>query len=118
LGAQTEKYADYLDICCALVLGKVPTASVGVHLDEYRVSRILLDMTSVKLTSDAHKNPNTLSLLFPVLGHLCGSLSDGQVPLLVGLEQYAASDQITSDHLKAFCADCCVTTDPYCQSYP
>jgi cis-L-3-hydroxyproline dehydratase len=99
LGARTEKYADYLDICCALV-GKVPT--VGVHLDESRVPRILLDMSGVTLTSDVHENPDTFSLLFPVLGHLCGSLSDGQVPILVGLEQYA--DQITPDHLKAFCA--------------
>jgi predicted aconitase len=99
LGARTEKYADYLDICCALV-GKVP--AVGVHLGESRASRILLDMTDIKLTCSAYDNPDTFSLLFPVLGHLCGTLSDGEVPLLVGLEKYA--DQITLDHLKAFCA--------------
>ena len=99
LGARTEKYADYLDICCALV-GKVPI--IGVHLQESRVSRILLDISNVQLTCDAHDDSDTFSLLFPVLGHICGSLSDGEVPLLVGLEPYA--DQITPDHLKAFCA--------------
>ena len=41
-------------------------------------------------------------MLFPVLGHLCGTLSDGEVPILVGLERY--SEAIHNDHMKAFCA--------------
>jgi predicted aconitase/predicted aconitase with swiveling domain len=101
LGARTEKYSDYLDIMCALV-GKVP--ALGVHLDENRKPRILLDASYVDFL-DARNldfDPQAFSLLFPVLGHLCGSLSDGEVPLLVGLEDYA--DQITKDHMKAFCA--------------
>ena len=36
------------------------------------------------------------------MGHLCGTLSDGEIPLLVGLEHL--SQRITRDHLKAFCA--------------
>jgi hypothetical protein len=48
------------------------------------------------------KDKDTFQMLFPVLGHLCGSLSDGEVPLLIGMEKYA--DAITTDHLKAFCA--------------
>jgi predicted aconitase len=101
LGARTEKYSDYLDICCALV-GKVP--ALGVHLDENRKPRILLDASYVDLldASNLDFDPQAFSLLFPVLGHLCGSLSDGEVPLLVGLEDYA--DHITKDHMKAFCA--------------
>lgn len=96
LGARTEKYADYLDICCAIV-GKVP--ALGVHLDEYRQPKVVLDCTGIDFsTTDA----DSFALLFPVLGHLCGSLSDGDVPILVGLESYAAI--ITQDHLKAFCA--------------
>jgi predicted aconitase/predicted aconitase with swiveling domain len=96
LGARTEKYADYLDICCAIV-GKVP--AVGVHLDELRQPKVVLDATGIDFSTD---DPDAFSLLFPILGHLCGSLSDGDVPILVGLESYAAS--ITKDHLKAFCA--------------
>jgi predicted aconitase/predicted aconitase with swiveling domain len=96
LGARTEKYADYLDICCAIV-GKVP--AVGVHLDEHRQPRIILDASQLDFTAE---DPEAFSLLFPVLGHLCGSLSDGEVPILIGLEAYA--EKITKDHMKAFCA--------------
>ncbi|KAG7338341.1 DUF521 domain containing protein [Nitzschia inconspicua] len=96
LGAHTEKYADYLDICCALV-GKVP--AVGVHLAQNRISTLLLDMENLELSTN---DPSTFQLLFPVLGHICGTLSDGKVPLLVGLDKY--KEHITKDHLKAFCA--------------
>jgi predicted aconitase len=96
LGARTEKYADYLDICCAIV-GKVP--AVGVHLEENRRPQILLDASHLDFSAD---DPTTFSLLFPILGHLCGTLSDGEVPLLIGLESYA--DVITIDHMKDFCA--------------
>ena len=95
LGARTEKYADYLDICCAIV-GKVPY--LGVHLDEPRIPTMILEIDDNVLEFMSQE----VDLLFPVLGHLCGSLSDGEVPLLVGLEKYA--DRVTLDHLKAFCA--------------
>ena len=39
LGSRTEKYADYLDICAALV-GK--TVAVGVHLEQNRRPEIVL----------------------------------------------------------------------------
>jgi predicted aconitase/predicted aconitase with swiveling domain len=102
LGARTEKYADYLDICCALV-GKVPAD--GVHLSEKRKPRIVLDardlLNDLWLHSSASRKD--LELLFPVLGHLCGTLSDGEVPILLGFhEQW--SEFVTSDHLKSFCA--------------
>ena len=96
LGARTEKYADYLDICCAIV-GKVP--AVGVHLDELRRPKVVLDASGIDFSTD---DTDAFALLFPIIGHLCGSLSDGDVPILVGLEKFA--DKITKDHLKAFCA--------------
>ena len=107
LGARTEKYADYLDICCA-ISGKVP--QIGVHLEEPRKPTMVLSIEKdvlINVTpSDSIDNNNddedSFSLLFPILGHLCGSLSDGEVPLLTGLED--CSDTITLDHLKAFCA--------------
>jgi hypothetical protein len=113
LGARTEKYADYLDICCAIA-GIVP--AVGVHLTENRTPGIILDATELfsqhTIPSDTTDSssitriPTQMStlmetdLLFPTLGHLCGSLSDGKVPILIGLERHAVS----ADHLKAFCA--------------
>jgi Aconitase X len=49
-----------------------------------------------------------LDVLFPILGHLCGRLSDGQVPILTGFDTTDHlpfwSSIITTDHLKAFCA--------------
>jgi len=112
LGARTEKYADYLDICCAIA-GKVP--QIGVHLNEPRIPSMVLSihediLLNLKSNQDHNKDNDydhddhrdSFSLLFPVLGHLCGSLSDGEVPLLIGLEEYA--ELITKDHLKAFCA--------------
>jgi cis-L-3-hydroxyproline dehydratase len=112
LGARTEKYSDYMDACCAIV-GKVP--AVGVHLDEHRQPTVLVDArqlsfgTSATNKSDGGDNKDNplhlhdrFDILFPVLGHLCGTLSDGQVPVLVGLERYAKI--ITQDHMKAFCA--------------
>jgi len=98
LGARTEKYADYLDICCAIA-GMVPAA--GVHLPINRRPGIVLDATELlaKITND---NEIDLDMLFPILGHLCGTLSDGKVPLLMGLDDY--KHRVTTDHLKAFCA--------------
>lgn len=92
IGARTEKYADYLDICCAIV-GMVP--AVGVHLTKNRQPGILLDVGGVDLSTD---DKESFNLLFPVLGHLCGRLADGEVPILTGLESYA--DHITSDNMK------------------
>jgi predicted aconitase len=102
LGAKTEKYADYLDICCAIV-GKVPAA--GVHLAENRLPRIVLDATDLlqQLWIELNESREDIEILFPVLGHLCGSLSDGHVPILLGFNQGWAQF-VTPDHLKSFCA--------------
>jgi cis-L-3-hydroxyproline dehydratase len=99
-GARTEKYADYLDICVALV-GK--TVQIGVHVAENRRPQILLDATNVlKDISTQSPSMQDIDSLFPILGHLCGTLSDGLVPMLLGLETW--THVITTDHLKAFCA--------------
>ena len=113
LGARTEKYADYLDICCSLA-GIVP--GMGVHLEENRVPAILLDARELiqellekeHQLDDAEEDADTaahklnLDAIFPILGHVCGSKSDGRLPLLVGLEEWA--DRVSRDNLKAFCA--------------
>jgi predicted aconitase/predicted aconitase with swiveling domain len=97
LGARTEKYADYLDICAALV-GK--TVKTGVHEEENRRPQIVIDATGVLGEIVLSHSHQPMDSLFPVLGHLCGTLSDGMVPLLLGLESW----NVTMDQLKAFCA--------------
>ena len=104
LGAHTEKYADYLDICCALT-GKVPAA--GVHLPENRKPQVVLDATDMLqelLDATDHVKEINLEMLFPTLGHVCGALSDGKVPVLVGFDSEKWASLINTDHLKAFCA--------------
>jgi predicted aconitase/predicted aconitase with swiveling domain len=95
LGARTEKYADYLDICCAIA-GIVP--AVGVHVE--RRPRVVLDATHVLHTVLLHDDDQDVDMLFPILGHVCGALSDGKIAILLGLESWT----VTKDHLKSFCA--------------
>lgn len=97
LGARTEKYADYLDICCAIA-GFVP--ATGMHLVQNRHPKIILEGND--LIDELIDMDVDLDVFFPVLGHLCGSLSDGKVPLITGLNRLRQSP--TDDQMKAFCA--------------
>ncbi|WP_035280133.1 aconitase X catalytic domain-containing protein [Brevibacterium album] len=73
LGARTDRYGDFLDICAA-VTGLAPYA--GLHLDENRVPTLRLDCS--RLTeSGAH--------VLPLLGHLAGTHAGTGVPLISGL---------------------------------
>jgi cis-L-3-hydroxyproline dehydratase len=71
-----------------------------MYLEANRIPSRVLDVTSfAKCLPDELLLPDAL---FPVLGHLCGTLSDGKIPVLTGLQSW--KDFITMDHLKAFCA--------------
>ena len=63
LGARTDRYGDFIDICAAIT-GRVPEA--GLHLTEARAGRIVFDATAVPQEMKGHE------LFFPVLGHLIG----------------------------------------------
>jgi predicted aconitase len=76
LGARTNRYGDFLDVCAAIT-GRVPLA--GLHLDEPRLASLVLRLDGVPeplLRSDA---------LFPVLGHVAGREAGSGVPAIVGL---------------------------------
>jgi predicted aconitase len=90
LGARTQKYADYLDICAALV-GRVPAA--GPHLDHERVATVQLDAGALLETLE----PACGDAFWPALGYLVGLHSDGGVPVVTGLE----ASTPTRDDLKA-----------------
>jgi len=93
LGARTQKYADYLDICAAIT-GRVPRA--GAHLDAHRKATAVLDATAlVKDLADTLGDA-----FFPALGYLCGLSSEAHVPLVVGLK----GRRVSLDDLKAFSA--------------
>lgn len=86
LGARTMKYPDYLDICIALT-GRAPLA--GCHVDGNRRATLHINLPQLKDPDDS---------FYPLLGYHVGLLAANRIPLIVGLEQAAPSQ----DDLKAF----------------
>jgi len=87
LGARTDRYGDFIDICAAVV-GRAPAA--GLHLRENRRARIVVRL---------HDIPDRL-LLEPAgtaaLGHVVGVAAGAAVPAIVGLPL-----EVSEDPLKA-----------------
>ena len=90
LGARTNRYGDFMDICAAIT-GRVPKC--GLHLKENRKGQILLRLADI--------DPGVMqsNAFYAVLGHLIGSLVEENIPVIEGLDVEASSDQ-----LKALCA--------------
>ncbi|MDN5797744.1 MAG: aconitase X catalytic domain-containing protein [Intrasporangium sp.] len=88
LGARTDRYGDFLDICAA-VTGRAPYA--GLHTDEARLGDVLIDCTTIP------DHVLRLDLSMPLLGYLVGSVVGTRNPVLIGL-----SGDVTEDGLKAF----------------
>lgn len=83
LGARTDRYGDFLDVCAAIT-GRVPDA--GLHRDEHRRAGLVLRLDGVPdrlLGSDA---------LFPVLGHVLGREAGSAVAAIVGLPASTSED--------------------------
>jgi predicted aconitase len=86
LGARTDRYGDFLDICAALT-GRVPYA--GLHVDANRLATVVLRVEGLPgrlLDEDA---------LYPVLGHVIGTIAGSTVPVLAGLPP------VSEDRMKA-----------------
>jgi predicted aconitase len=87
LGARTDRYGDFLDICAAIT-GRAPYA--GLHRPENRRATILIDASGLSpalLAEDA---------LYPVLGAWLGRRVGSAVAAIDGLPR-----SITEDRLKA-----------------
>jgi len=85
LGARTERYGDFIDICAAIT-GRVPDA--GLHRDENRAGEVLFQLTGLTdrlLQSD---------MLYPVLGHLIGAETGTRVPVIAGLPHDTSEDRL------------------------
>lgn len=87
LGARTNRYGDFLDICCALT-GYAPFS--GLHRDENRVARILVDASRIPDALMARDD------FYPVLGALLGREVGTVVAVIDGLP-----GDIDEDRLKA-----------------
>ena len=85
LGARTDRYGDFMDICAALT-GRVPDA--GLHRDENRRGRIVMRLRGL---GDAESLPDEL---YGVIGHVIGQESGSKVPVVVGLPPETSEDQL------------------------
>jgi predicted aconitase len=85
LGARTNRYGDFIDICAAIT-GRAPEA--GLHLTENRRGEILFRLGGVP--------PRLMDedVLYPVLGYLVGTHSGTQVPVLQGLPPSTSEDRL------------------------
>ncbi|HEX9977021.1 MAG TPA: aconitase X catalytic domain-containing protein [Acidimicrobiia bacterium] len=85
LGARTDRYGDFIDVCAALT-GRVPEA--GLHLDRNRRARALFRLIGI---------PDRLAaseVLYPVLGHLIGRQTGTRVPAITGLPSGVSEDSL------------------------
>jgi predicted aconitase len=88
LGARTERYGDFMDICAALT-GRVPAS--GLHLDENRLATTLFRLRGFRDSAFAEE------AFYALLGHVVGGRTGIDVPAIDGLPPDATDDQ-----LKAF----------------
>ncbi len=87
LGARTNRYGDYLDICCALT-GRAPAA--GLHLLDQRRATVVIKLDGVP--------PALLERddFYPVLGYLLGSIAGDDIAAVVGIEACPSEDRLKS----------------------
>jgi predicted aconitase len=90
IGARTNRYADFLDVACA-VTGRAP--AFGLHLDEPRRAQVLVRLAGVPAALRAHPS------LYPVLGYYLGGVLGDRVPVLTDVPP-----TVRAIDLKAFCA--------------
>jgi predicted aconitase len=85
IGARTDRYGDFIDICAALT-GRVPFS--GLHVTENRRARISFRLSSIDsglLEEDA---------FYPLLGLVIGARSGSAVPVIEGLPSDTSEDRL------------------------
>ncbi|MDR0346123.1 MAG: aconitase X catalytic domain-containing protein [Nocardiopsaceae bacterium] len=87
LGARTDRYGDFLDVCSAIT-GRAPYA--GYHLTDGRRGEIVLDCSGVPADVLSH------DAAWGALGHLAGRRAGDSVPVIAGI-----TAEVTEDCLKA-----------------
>ncbi len=85
LGARTNRYGDFLDVCCALT-GRAPL--VGLHVAEKRFATVLID------TSDIGPGLKESDEFYPVFGSWMGSQVGEAVAVIEGLPRRVSEDRL------------------------
>ena len=85
LGARTNRYADFMDVCAAIT-GRVPNA--GLHRTENRRGEVVVRLPETG--SSAWTSPAA----WAALGYLVGELVGTRIPVLEGLPRPATGEQL------------------------
>ncbi|MBA2302102.1 MAG: aconitase X catalytic domain-containing protein [Acidobacteria bacterium] len=85
IGARTDRYGDFIDLCCAIT-GRAP--AWGLHLDENRRARVLVRLT------DFAPPVQATDALFVAVGLLVGVMAGDRVPVIDGLPPPRSEDQL------------------------
>jgi predicted aconitase len=85
LGARTNRYGDFIDLCCAIT-GRVP--HYGLHLTENRRARVVIDVEAVPPDWD---DPGLAAV---AVGHVIGRRCGDRVPAVVGLPASMSEDDL------------------------
>jgi predicted aconitase len=86
LGARTNRYGDFIDICAAIT-GRVPEA--GLHVDEQRRGRIVF-----RLSDDVPDRLLHDEVMPTCVGHIVGTDSGADLPVIVGLPFDTGEDRL------------------------
>ena len=85
LGARTNRYGDFMDICCAI---NARAPYVGLHNPENRYARILVD------TSGLSSRLKREEAFYPVLGSWLGRIIGGEIAVIAGIPCDVGEDQL------------------------
>jgi predicted aconitase len=85
IGARTNRYGDFIDLCCAMT-GRAP--AWGLHLDEPRRGRVLFRLTGFSPSLAPNDG------LYVAVGLIVGSMSGERVPVIDGLPPPRSEDQL------------------------
>ena len=86
LGARTNRYGDFIDICAAIT-GRVPAA--GLHLDEQRRGSVVF-----RLADDVPERLLHDEITPTCVGHIVGLSAGTDVPVIVGLPTETGEDRL------------------------
>ena len=84
IGARTNRYGDFIDLCCAMT-GRAP--GYGLHLAENRFARAVFEIASIPDGWDAERVAVAVG---HAIGRRCGSL----IPAIVGLPPETGEDDL------------------------
>src|SRR5277367_5489792 len=84
IGARTNRYGDFIDLCCAMT-GRAP--AYGLHLTENRAARAVVEILSVPEDWDTER-------LAVAVGHTIGRRCGRLIPAIVGLAAGVSEDDL------------------------